>query len=166
MAPIIVSGAVSTYQWLLFLHITGAFLLVGGAVVAIVLDIAAQGRERPSEIALLLGLIRIPVVGIVIGSILLLVFGLWLVDESGYSYGEAWIVGAIVLLVAGNVVGAIGGRRDDATRQLAEELAAKDDAPSVALKQRLRDPISLILSYFGGAAVIAALVLMVWKPGA
>jgi uncharacterized membrane protein len=156
----------TTYDWLLFLHVTGAFLLVGGAVVAIVLDIAAQSRERPSEIALLLGLVRIPVVGIVIGSILLLVFGLWLVDERGYSYDEAWIVGAIVLLVAGNVVGALGGRREDATRQLAEELAEKGDAPSVALKQRLRDPISLILSYFGGVAVIAALVLMVWKPGA
>ena len=131
-----------------------------------VLDIAAQGRERPSEIALLLGLVRIPVVGIILGSILVLVFGLWLVDERGYSYGEAWIVGAIVLLVAGNVVGAIGGRRDDATRRLAEELAAKGDAPSAALKQHLRDPISLVMSYFGGVAVIAALVLMVWKPGA
>lgn len=133
---------------------------------AIVLDIAAQRRERPSEIALLLGLVRIPVVGIVVGSILLLVFGLWLVDERGYSYGEAWVVGAIVLLVGGNVAGEIGGRRDDATRQLAEELAAKGDAPSPALKQRLRDPISLILSYAGGVAVLAALVLMVWKPGA
>ena len=50
----------------------------------------------------------------------------------------AWIVGAIVLLVAGNVVGALGGRREDATRQLAEELAEKGDAPSVALHDLLR----------------------------
>ena len=156
----------STYDWLLFLHVTGAFLLTGGAVVAMVLDIAAQGRERPSEVALLLGLIRIPVVGIIVGSILLLVFGLWLVDERGYSYGDAWVVGAIVLLVGGNVVGAIGGRRDDATRRLAEDLAAKGDTPSAELKRHLRDPLSLVLSYAGGAAVVAALVLMVWKPGA
>ena len=60
ISVIIVRGWMTTYDWLLFLHITGAFLLVGGAVVAIVLDIAAPSRERPSEIALLLGLVRIP----------------------------------------------------------------------------------------------------------
>jgi uncharacterized membrane protein len=166
MRTIIVRGCVSTYDWLLFLHVTGAFLLTGGAVVAMVLDMAAQGRERPSEIALLLGLVRIPVVGIVVGSILLLVFGLWLVDERGYSYGEAWVVGAIVLLVGGNVLDGIGGSRDNKTRQLAEDLAANGDAPSAELKQQLRDPISLVLSYSGGVAIVAALVLMVWKPGA
>ena len=47
ISVIIVPGWMTTYDWLLFLHVTGAFLLVGGAVVAIVLDIAAQRRERP-----------------------------------------------------------------------------------------------------------------------
>ena len=57
----------STYDWLLFLHITGAFLLLGGGVVAGALNIAALRRERPSEIVLLYGLIRIAV-GSIMGS--------------------------------------------------------------------------------------------------
>ena len=36
------------YDWLLFLHITGAFLLVGGGVVAAALNVAALRRDRPS----------------------------------------------------------------------------------------------------------------------
>jgi hypothetical protein len=40
------------YQWLLFFHVTGAFLLLGGGVVAAALNLAALRRE-PSEILLL-----------------------------------------------------------------------------------------------------------------
>ena len=159
----------TTYEWLLFLHVTGAFLLVGGAVVAIVLDIAAQRRERPSEIALLSGLVRIPVVGIVIGSILLLVFGLWLVDEGdGYSYDEAWIdrgdrsPGRRQRDAAG-----IGGRREEATRlDWQSELAEKGDAPSVGPANTLRDPITLVAELRRRAwRCIAVIAVMVWKPG-
>ena len=53
-------GHVSKYDWLLVLHITGAFLFAGGIVVGGVLNVSAQLRERPSEIALLLGLTRLP----------------------------------------------------------------------------------------------------------
>jgi predicted branched-subunit amino acid permease len=49
---------VSLYDWLLFFHVTGAFLLLGGSVAAGVLNVAALARERPSEIALLLRLTR------------------------------------------------------------------------------------------------------------
>ena len=71
------------YQWLLALHVTGAFLLMGGGVIAAILNLAALGRERPSEIVLLFGLIRVAVASILIGSLLALVFGLWLVHEAG-----------------------------------------------------------------------------------
>ena len=76
----------STYQWLLFLHVTGAFLLLGGGFVAGSLNIAALRRDRPSEIVLLFGLIRIAVASILIGTLLAFVFGLWLVHEAGYGY--------------------------------------------------------------------------------
>jgi hypothetical protein len=41
---------VDLYQWLLALHVTGAFLLMGGGVIASILNLAALGRDRPSEI--------------------------------------------------------------------------------------------------------------------
>jgi uncharacterized membrane protein len=75
-------------------------------------------------------------------------------------------VAAIALWVVGSVTGEAGGRRDARTRELAERLAREGDATTPELRARLRDPLSLALSYGSGAAMLAILVLMVWKPGA
>jgi uncharacterized membrane protein len=157
---------VDLYQWLLVFHVTGAFLLLGGGAIAAALSLAALGRERPSEIVLLYGLIRIAVVAIMAGTALAFVFGLWLVHEAGYGYGDGWVVAAIVLLIVANAMGGIGGKRDEQTAKLARELAASGDAPSPELRARVRDPISLALSYGSGLVLIAVLALMIWKPGA
>ena len=156
----------STYDWLLFLHITGAFLLLGGGVVAGALNIAALRRDRPSEIVLLFGLIRIAVVSIMIGNLLAFVFGLWLVHDVGYGYGDAWVITAVVLLIVANAMGGIGGRRDARTADHAARLAASGDAPSAELRRRVRDPVSLALSYGSGLVLVAILAIMIWKPGA
>ena len=156
----------STYQWLLIFHVTGAFLLLGGGAIAAALNLSALGRERPSEIVLLFGLIRIAVVAISVGTALAFVFGLWLVHEAGYGYFDGWVIAAFVLLIVANALGGAGGKRDQATAKLAGELAAAGDAPSPELKARVRDPISLTLSYGSGLVLIAILALMVWKPGA
>jgi uncharacterized membrane protein len=156
----------STYEWLLFLHVTGAFLLLGGGVVAGSLNIAALRRDRPSEIVLLFGLIRIAVFSILIGTLFAFVFGLWLVHEAGYGYGDGWVITAIVLLIVANAMGGIGGKRDEATAKFAAELAAQGDAPSAELRSRVRDPISLALSYGSGLVLVAILAIMIWKPGA
>jgi hypothetical protein len=73
------------YEWLLFLHVTGAFLLGGGSVAAAALNVAAQVRERPSEIAL--SLTRVAVVSIIVGALATIGFGLWLVSEAPFGYG-------------------------------------------------------------------------------
>jgi uncharacterized membrane protein len=157
-----------TYHWLLVFHVTGAFLLLGGGAIAAALNIAALRRDRPSEIVLLFGLIRIAVAAIMIGTAFAFVFGLWLVHEApwNYGYGDGWVIAAIVLLVVANAMGGAGGKRDERTASLARELAASGDAPSPELKARLRDPVSLILSYGSGLLLVAVLALMVWKPGA
>jgi len=157
---------VDLFQWLLALHITGVFLLAGGGAMAGALNLLALRRERPSEIVLLFGLIRIAVVAIMVGALLTFVFGLWLVHEAGFGYGDGWIVASIVLFIAGNAMGGIGGRRDDRTAEYARELAAAGDAPSAELQARVRDPLSLALSYGSGLLLVAILALMIWKPGA
>ncbi len=156
----------SKYEWLLFLHMTGAFLFLGAAVVAVVLNVAALRRNRPSEIALLLRLIAQTTVGFIVGLLLLLVFGLWLVHEAGYGYGDGWIVAALVLFVLSNVFGAVGGERAKPARELAERLAADGDEPSAELTARLRDPIAMALDYGAALLGFAVLALMIWKPGA
>jgi uncharacterized membrane protein len=157
---------VSTYQWLLIFHVTGAFLLLGGGALAASLNLAALGRDRPSDIVLLFGLIRVAVVSISIGAVLAFVFGLWLVHEAGYGYGDGWVVAALVLFIAANALGGIGGRRDDRTARYARELAAAGDQPSAELRARVHDPVSLALSYGSGLLLVAVLALMIWKPGA
>ncbi len=156
----------TTYQWLLVFHITGAFLLLGGGVIAAALNLAALGRDRPTEILLLFGLIRIAVGAIMLGTLLAFVFGLWLVHEAGYGYGDGWVIAAILLLILANALGGLGGRRDDRTARLARELAAQGDAPSLELRARVRDPLSLALSYGSGLVLVALLAIMIWKPGA
>jgi uncharacterized membrane protein len=157
---------VSTYQWLLELHVTGAFLLLGGGTVAATLNLAALRRERPSEVVLLFRLIRVAVVAIGIGTLLAFVFGLWLVHEAGYRYSDGWVIAAILLLILGNALGGIGGRRDARTARFAQELADAGDQPNPELQRRVRDPVSLALSYGSGLILVAILAIMIWKPGA
>ncbi len=156
----------SKYDWLLFLHITGAFLLLGGGVVAAALNMAALRRDRPSEILLLFGLIRIAVASIIAGTVLAFVFGLWLVSEVGYGYGDGWIVAAIVLLILGNAIGGFAGSRDARTAKFAQQLLAEGDMPSEELRARVRDPINLVCNYGSGLILVALLAIMIWKPGA
>jgi hypothetical protein len=157
----------STYDWLLFLHVTGALLLTGGTVAAGALNIAAQIRRRPSEIALLLSMIRFAVMTLLAGALLTLVFGLWLVSEApyDYSFGQAWVIAAIIVFLIGMALGELGGRKDRKNRKLAERLAAEGDVPSPELKARLRAPATFI-SWAAGLMPLVVLVLMIWKPGA
>jgi uncharacterized membrane protein len=157
---------VDRYQWLLFVHMTGAFLVLGGAVFGGILNFFALRRERPSEIVVLFGLVRYAVVGISAGMLLTLAIGLWLVEDVDYGWGETWIVLALILWVVANALGGIGGRRERKTRELAERLAREGDAPSPELRARMRDPVTLALSWGSGVVVLGILALMIWKPGA
>jgi len=157
---------VDRYDWLLFLHMTGAFLVVGGAVMAGVFNLAALRSERPSEIVLLFRFARLAVGAIGVGMVLTLGFGLWLVHHVGYGWGQTWIVLALVLWVLSNALGGIGGKHEKQVRELAERLAAEGDVASPQLSARLRDPVWLTLSWGSGIVVIAILALMIWKPGA
>jgi uncharacterized membrane protein len=93
-------------------------------------------------------------------------FGLWLVSDADYGWGETWIVLALILWFVANALGGIGGRRDIRTREFAEQLAAQGDQPSAELQARLRDPVALALSWGSGIVVLGILALMIWKPGA
>jgi uncharacterized membrane protein len=157
---------VDRYHWLVFFHVTGGFMVLGGAVMAGIFNISALRRERPSEIVVLFRLTRLAVTSITVGMVVALLFGLWLVSDADYGWDETWIVLALVLWFVANALGGIGGKRDKRTRELAEQLAAQGDRPSAELKARLRDPVALALSWGSGIVVVGILALMIWKPGA
>jgi uncharacterized membrane protein len=156
---------VSTAQWLLLLHVTAAFFLVGGSVAAGILNILAIRAERPSETAYLLRLVRVtlPVIGL--GAAGTLIFGIWLWHELGFSIGAFWIWASLVLWVVTNALGGIGGKHQERARKLAEQLQAAGDASSAELRALLRDRKGNAFSWLAGAATLAILVLMIWKPG-
>ena len=157
----------SLYQWLLFFHVTGVFFLIGGIVIAGILNLAAIVKDRrPSEVAALYTLIRFAVPLIGAGLLLTLVIGLWLVHNVGYGYGQTWIVAAIVLWVVGSALGNIDGKYQRQTGELAHRLAAEGDAPSPELRARLVNPLAIVISYASGLTAFAILGLMIWKPGA
>jgi len=92
---------VTKYDWLLLVHILGAFLFVSGSVVAGILAFYAMQRDKPSEIALLLRLVRPVVIVVAVGSLVALGMGIWLADYVGYGIGKGWFHAAIVLWAAG-----------------------------------------------------------------
>jgi len=141
-------------------------MVLSGIAMAGIFNVTAMRRERPSEIALLYRLTQIAAGLITTGLLITLAIGLWLVSDADYGYGETWVVLALILWFVAGALGGVGGEREKATRQLAERLATEGDAPSAELRARLRDPVSLALSWGAGIVVIVILVLMIWKPGA
>ena len=152
-------------DWALFLHVSGVLLFVGGSIAVTALRVLAIGKQRPVECAVLLRAVRplVPLVGT--GLLLTLGAGAWLADELGVPYDAGWLQAAYVLIVWLGVAGAVAGRLDRRTRELAErEAAAGSERPSAELAHRLRDPVALGLDASMLAATIAIVALMVWKP--
>ncbi|HEY3070782.1 MAG TPA: DUF2269 family protein [Gaiellaceae bacterium] len=154
----------SEYRWALFFHLVGVALLAGGMAVAGVGLGAAWRRERPSEVALLLGTTRAGVLLVALGSVFVLVCGFWLIEVTGHGLDEGWLVGSLGLFVVGAVLGAIGGRRPKQARLLAERLAREGDQPSAELSERVRDRVALALNAASALALTAVLLLMIWQP--
>jgi uncharacterized membrane protein len=159
-------ASVSTFDWLLMLHITGAFLLIGGSVAAGILNTFALRAERPSDTAFMLRMIRptLPIIGI--GSVAALVFGLWLVHEQqAVKLFSFWILAALVLWVVMGALGSAGGKHQERTRHVAERLAAAGDTSDDELRALLHDRRGNAMSWLAGLAALLLLIDMIWKPG-
>jgi uncharacterized membrane protein len=157
---------VSAHDLALLVHLIGVVFLFSGMSIAGVLHTAARRQERPSQIALLLGLTRVGVLFVGAGGVLVLVGGFWLIEDSDgfYSLGDGWILAGLVLLLGAFVLGWLGGQQPKRTRLLAEQLARDGDAPSVELRELLDDPRAATLNYAAAGAIFLAFVLMIWKP--
>jgi uncharacterized membrane protein len=155
---------VTPYELVLVLHILGALLFFGGALLAGVVFEAAARRERPSEVALLLGLARVGAVVVLAGAALVVGAGLWLAADVD-QLGEPWVLWSLALFVLALVLGALGGQRPKGARRLASQLAREGAESSAELRKLLNDPLSRAANYASSALVIVILVLMVWQPG-
>lgn len=151
------------YDWLLLFHVAGAILFFSGMAVAAVGLREAKRRRQPSEIALLLGVTRWGVLLVAVGTVLVLVFGAWLVQRGNWGWG-GWVGWALGLLALSAVAGALGGRVPKRARLLAERLAAEGEASTPELRALLDDRVAALLNVAAAALAVAVLALMVLKP--
>jgi uncharacterized membrane protein len=161
--------AVSFYDWLLFLHIASAFALVAALVVFWTIAVAGRNVDRPRESLRLFRIAKPANVLVVVGTLGTLVFGIWLaIDSDAYQVWDGWVLAAIVLWAISAGTGQRGGQTYAEAQKLAAELAGggRGDEPSAELSLRLQDRRAMWLNIVSTAAVLAILVLMIYKPGA
>lgn len=161
-------ASVGTYDWLLFLHVVSAFALVAALVLFTALVVATRRVDRPSIALLFFRLVRPGSLLVAVGSLLTLVFGVWLaIYLDAYHPWDGWILAAIVLWVIATGAGQRAGVRFGEARALAERLGGSgDDAPSSELRAAIRDRQAVVLHAVTSVSTLVILVLMIWKPGA
>ena len=99
-----------------------------------------------------------------------LVFGVWLVLASdSFSIFDGWIIAAVVVWLAIGGLGdrAIGARRRAAGRVADQSTGQGPDQAAKTTDAGTEQPPSVLWLELGAAAAtVAALALMIWKPGA
>ena len=128
----------SLYEWLLFLHVLAAFLLVTGLAAFGVLALGGGGEAARRALA--------PVATLWdVGGIGVIVFGVWLaLNVDGYELWDGWILAAIVLWA---VAAGAGGRLARGVRE-----GAPDRAQALFAVMTV--------------ATLLLLIDMIFKPGA
>jgi uncharacterized membrane protein len=159
---------VSFYDWLLFLHVLTAFALVAAVVVYTVIVLAGRRLDAPSDIARMFRLSRVADILIAVGSIGVLVLGIWLaIQVDDYQVWDGWIIAAIVIWLVFAEIGRRTGKHYDAARTRARTLVAEGrNAPDAELNGMMHSSTGLALQLASAALVLVMLIDMIYKPGA
>ena len=156
------------YDWLLALHILSAAALVAAVVLYSVLILGTRGLDRPSEVVRYFRLARVGDVLMPIGSLGVLIFGIWLaIDVEAYQVWDGWVIAAIVLWFIFGGVGSRLGKLYNGARDRARKLVAEGrDEPDAELREVMTSQTGLILHLTTVLVVILFFVVMIYKPGA
>jgi len=159
---------VSRYDWLLFLHVFSAFALVAALTLYTVLIVSVWNKDVPGDVARLFSLQRVGDVLVGVGSIGVLVFGIWLaIDVKGYELWDGWIIAALVLWFVMGALGARTGKIYNAVRDRARALVREgENAPSAELRTLVQNRQGLWLHAASVLVVLLLLIDMIFKPGA
>ena len=140
----------SLYDFLLLVHVLGAFALVA-AFVAFWTVYVVTGRDAAAG-QLAPTLVRPASVLVVVGSLTTLIFGVWLaIYLDGYELWDGWILASLALWLVGVGTGERAGR----------VFAAPDGFVDRDLRRR-----GLTLQVASTIAIGVVLMLMIFKPGA
>jgi uncharacterized membrane protein len=155
-------------DWLLALHLIGAFAVIGAVTFFGVLIVAGRGVDRPSAVLAVARLLKVPTAMVISGMVVTLIFGLWLaISLDAYHPWDGWVIAAIVLWAISGGTGARGGHAYARAEKRARELhEAGGDEPDGELAALMRDQTALVLNTISTVAALLILVDMIWKPGA
>jgi uncharacterized membrane protein len=155
-------------ETLVFLHILGAFLLVGGVGIATALGIKASKSRHAQTIAELSGLSVVAERYVITpGALLALVAGTFLVHRSGHTFDEFWLIAAYALWITAISIGwLILGRHNARVHRLAKEVAASGVEMSDELHAEAAAPVGMIFGLVENVIIVAFVYLMVVRPGA
>ena len=158
-----------TREFLLIVHIVGAFLIVGGAFTATSLGIYAGSSTSTHTMRLAADLQRkVEFALIVPGSLVVLVFGILLVADSDViDFSEGWVSASFALWILVTAAGpAVLGRHAKRIKARAEVLIAQGVTESPELQSEYGTPLVKAVSMALDVALIVFVYLMVAKPGA
>ncbi len=152
----------TTYQWLLTVHILAAIVWVGGAFTVQMMAIRVARDPDPARLA---GFSRdVEMIGMRVflpSSLVLLVFGFWLVHEGNWSLSEGWLTFGLIVIAISIVTGAafLGPE----SGRIAKVIDA--DGPASPEARRRIDRIFLV-SRIELVLLLLVVVAMAAKPGA
>jgi uncharacterized membrane protein len=157
---------VSTQDWYLFGHLLGVFFLLAATGLTTGAAIAAGRVTAANTVVTLLDLqLRSERIITSIGALLAIVFGSLLVNEAGYSFGDAWISTAYTLIILALALDhGFYLRKVKAAREVAVSLG---NGPVTAeLRDRLNDNGARLAGIVLVLIWVVFLWLMIAKPGA
>lgn len=148
------------FELWLFLHVSGAIVWVGGAVVIQVLGILTKRAADPAKTAFFAANVAFTVLRVFLpAALVIIVSGVGLTETAHWDWGEPFIVTGLLLwtVVSLAAFGYLGRAIGSAGAQLAA------DGPSPALALRLRNLVWLSRVLLGLLVVIV--FAMTVKPG-
>ncbi len=158
----------SGHDWLLFLHVLSAFALVAALVLYTVLIAVVWNKDVPTDVARLFRISKMGDVLIAVGSIGVLVFGIWLaIEDDRYKVWDGWVIAALVLWLVMGALGSRTGKIYNAARDRARSLVREgNNSPNAELRVLVQDRSGLWFHTGGVIVVLLLLIDMIFKPGA
>jgi uncharacterized membrane protein len=159
---------ITSYEVSLFIHITAAIAGLGvtfaeGIIYPVAMRLDPRFLPLKHRLQLAINLfLALPALVVVLAT------GLYQVSEAGYEVGDLWISGALtIVLVLGVMLGAYFIPEDRRLQAMVErDIAASGSGEAtISAECRRRVHIESAAGTFADLLVIAAVYLMVTKPG-
>ena len=152
--------ATGLYDWLLLLHVVGAMVWLGGAVVLGAMATRVLREGEPDAVARFLGNLRVigPAV-LAPATIAVVGLGVWMVlNSTAWGFGQSWVELALGLFAAAFLIGAVHQSRAALSAERAAGRGDRDEA------------LRRLASWSWGYRLIVLLLIvatwdMVMKPG-